>query len=327
MSTIAEIYSRFAEVEAAGNSATYVDWASSIARDDEVVALISGLPGNKVQPNLVFAAARKLGAPVGPYASFRDWLIAQWESVVGVVLSHATQTNESGRCAVLLPVLSRLGGPLSLVEVGASAGLCLYPDRYSYLYNVEGRSVPLWPDGGRDGVDMLCDIDSAGLPGSLPSVAWRAGIDLNPMDVEDDEQMSWLETLVWPEQEARRERLRAAIRIARRERAELIEGDLVDRLPDLVQRAPAGSRVVVFHSAVMIYLAPERREEFVKLVESMPEVTWISNEGPGVFPAIAAQVTRPIGARMILSVDGSPVALVGAHGQSYESLDSATTPA
>jgi hypothetical protein len=327
MSTVAEIYLRFAEMEASGNSPTYVDWASSIARDDEVAALISGLPGNKVQPNLVFAAARKLGAPVGPYASFRGWLIAHWQRVVGVILSHATQTNEAGRCAVLVPVLSRISGPLSLIEVGASAGLCLYPDRYSYLYAAEGRSVALRPDDGGDGVELLCDIDSASLPASLPSVAWRAGIDLNPMDVEDDEQMSWLETLVWPEQEARRERLRAAIRVARRERAELIEGDLVDRLPELVRRAPAGSRVVVFHSAVMIYLAPERRDEFVKLMRSMSEVTWISNEGPGVFPTIAAQVARPIGARMILAVDGSPVALVGAHGQSYESLDSATTPA
>ena len=46
-----------------------------------------------------------------------------------------TQTNEPRRCATLLPALAQLDGPLALLEVGASAGLCLYPDRYSYRYD------------------------------------------------------------------------------------------------------------------------------------------------------------------------------------------------
>jgi hypothetical protein len=50
-----------------------------------------------------------------------------------------TQTNEVGRCAVLLPALAELPEPLALLEVGASAGLNLLPDRYSYEY--------LHPDG------------------------------------------------------------------------------------------------------------------------------------------------------------------------------------
>jgi hypothetical protein len=44
----------------------------------------------------------------------------------------ATQTNEPGRCAVLLPVLAGLSEPLALLEVGAFAGLCLLPDFYAY---------------------------------------------------------------------------------------------------------------------------------------------------------------------------------------------------
>ncbi len=40
-------------------------------------------------------------------------------------MSKRTQTNEPGRCAVLLPLLAALPQPLALLEVGASAGLCL----------------------------------------------------------------------------------------------------------------------------------------------------------------------------------------------------------
>jgi hypothetical protein len=65
-----------------------------------------------------------------------------------VALSRRTQTNEPGRCATLLPALAALDGPLALIEVGASAGLCLHVDRYSYDYghtHLAGRA----PQDGR----------------------------------------------------------------------------------------------------------------------------------------------------------------------------------
>src|SRR5688572_9036941 len=114
--SVADVYRRFAEVEARGVSRTYELWASSVADDPDVTSLIATLPPIKRQPNLVFAAARWLGAPVGGYGPFRAWLIENWDAVVPVILARSTQTNEAGRCAVLLPVLSRLAGPLALIE-------------------------------------------------------------------------------------------------------------------------------------------------------------------------------------------------------------------
>ena len=153
---LADSYRQFAEVEARGVSDIYFDWAHSIAEDISVVERISTLPRIKQQPNLVFAAARFLGAPVGPYAPFRDWLIENWDAVVPVIMERATQTNEAARCAVLLPVLSRLEGPLALIEAGASAGLVLYPDRYSYRYDVNGEIFQLDPHDGPSRVQLPC---------------------------------------------------------------------------------------------------------------------------------------------------------------------------
>ena len=60
------------------------------------------------------------------------------------MLSRATQTNEAGRCATLLPSLAAISAaedkPLALIEVGASAGLALFPDRYGYEYD-DGTTV------------------------------------------------------------------------------------------------------------------------------------------------------------------------------------------
>lgn len=317
---VAEGYRRFADIEARDISPTYYEWALAIAGAPVVVALIAQLPGMKRQPNLVFAAARFVGAPLGPYAEFREWLIACWDAVVAVVMARSTQTNEAARCAVLLPVLARFDGPIALIEAGASAGLVLYPDRYSYRYEVGGVTTALDPDAGVSRVQLPCSIEADSVPVRLPQVVWRAGVDLNPIDVRDAEQMHWLETLIWPEHEERRQRLHAAATVVAEDPPHLVRGDIVDEIPALVEQAPEGAHVVVFHSAVLVYLTPERRAEFVEMMAGMPDATWISNEGEHVVPVITEKVTADMRGRTILAVNGQPVALVGPHGQSYQRL-------
>lgn len=316
----AELYRGFAELEARDVSPVFYGWAHGVAGDREVLGLISALPRHKRQPNLVFAAARFLGAPNGAYQGFRSWLLTHWGSTEAAIHTHSTQTNEAARCAVLLPALSRLDGPLALIEAGASAGLCLYPDRYSYRYLTEAGTTVLDPAAGPSAVELPCRIDQASVPARLPEIAFRAGADLSPIDAGDPVQLKWLDSLIWPEHDARRARLQAAARIATAGPPNLLKGDLLDAVPQLVEAAPEGTTVVVFHSAVLAYLEPARRREFVDLMQSLPGVVWISNEGERVLPEVAAQVRAPVRGRMIVAVDGRPVALAGPHGQSYEAL-------
>lgn len=320
MDEVARYYRRWADVESVGLSAIYTEWAHGVADDPEVLALIAPLPSKKRQPNLVFAASRAAGAPVGPYGAWRAWLLTHWAETLPIILSRRTQTNEAGRCATLLPVLASLPGPLALIEVGASAGLCLHPDRYSYRYATENGTVDLHPASGPSEVVLECAIPAAAVPSRVPEVAWRAGIDLEPVDPTDPAQAEWLELLVWPEHEQRRRRLRAATRVAAREPAPIIAGDLLDALPALVERVPAGLTPVVFHSAVLIYLDQAGRDRFRELVTSLP-VRWIMNEAPLLFPEWAAEHGLDVSdGRFVISLDGSPIARTGPHGQSYEPL-------
>ncbi|MFT2750249.1 DUF2332 domain-containing protein [Clavibacter sp. Sh2036] len=317
---VAHLYRRFAEVEARGVSDVYDDWASGVAEDDGVLALIAALPAGKRQPNLVFAAARLVGAPVGPYRAFREWLVGRWSEVEPVIRSRSTQTNEAARCAVLLPVLSALEGPLALIEVGASAGLCLQPDRYGYRYATPDGVVALDPDAGPSPMTIPCSIDAASVPTRLPNVVWRAGIDLNPLDARDPETREWLRALVWPEHGGRRARLDAALRITAADPPRLARGDLLERIPQLVAEAPAGAHVVVFHSSVLSYVDPDARQRFAAIMRACTRATWVSNEGERVLPRVAERLDRPARGRTVLAVDERPVALVGPHGQSYEAL-------
>lgn len=323
--TTAERYLRWAEIEVKELSPIFYDWATSIAEDPTVVGLIDELPRLKRQPNLVFAAARFCGAPVGPYADLRSWLLLHWSEVKPVILERATQTNEAGRCAVLLPVLSRLEGPLALIEAGASAGLCLYPDKYSYRYETGNGDISLDPETGPSTVELTCRIDADSVPDRLPTIVSRAGIDLNPVDVRDPAQLEWLETLIWPEHDERRRRLRAAAKLLTAEPPQLVKGDLLDNIRALIAEAPKESHVVVFHSAVLLYLDPERRAQFVNVMKSMPHVTWISNEAEDVLPTVASQLPGSVNGRTVLSVNGKPRAVVGPHGQSFERITNSST--
>jgi hypothetical protein len=313
----AQEYRDFGEHQARGSSECFSRWALAVADDLQVLDRLETLPPAKRQPNLVFAAARWHGVPTGPYDALRSALLDDWEPIRATVLARATQTNEVGRCATLLPVLAGLPGPLALLEVGASAGLCLYPDRYSYRFSGD-TDVALDPDSGPSSVVLQCVVHGdPPLPSVLPQVVWRAGLDLNPLDVGDDDAMRWLETLVWPEHEDRRRRLAAAVDLARADPPRVVRGDLNEQLPALAAEAPGGATLVVFHSAVTAYLSDIDRERFVATVRELPG-RWMSNEGPRAVPGVAATARRdppPGPAPFLLALDGRAVAWAESHGR------------
>ncbi len=310
-----------ADVQAAAPS--YEQICLGVASDDDVVGLLDTLPPPKRQPNLLLGAVRFLGGPVSSWREFREFVLDRWDDVAATMLARRTQTNEAGRCATLLPVLAALPQPLALLEVGASAGLCLLPDRYTYSYErrAEGRSVgrgsALRALGGAPGAPTLhCAVEGpVPLPQALPEVAWRAGLDLNPLDVTDDEDVRWLRSLIWPEQTQRFATLSAAVDVARGDPPMIVEGDLVTDLAALAAQAPPDATLVVFHSAVLAYVPAEPRAAFVAQVSAIAAerpTLWLANEASGVVThdEIAANA-----AAFVLTRDGVTCARSGSHGQ------------
>jgi DNA-binding winged helix-turn-helix (wHTH) protein len=80
------------------------------------------------------------------------------------------------------------------------------------------------------------------IPTVLATIAWRAGIDLNPIDVNASAETDWLETLVWPGHDRRLEQLRAALTIARAGPPRVAKGDLLTDWPLWWLRRPRPPR-------------------------------------------------------------------------------------
>jgi len=304
-------YRSFAEVEAAKASPRYAEFARAVADDERILRFLAGLPAGKRQPNLLFAAVQYLHGTAADAGGFRRLVLDDAERVRTTMLARATQTNEPARCAALLPLLATIPGPLALIEVGAAAGLCLYPDRYAYDYD----GVHLGPPSP---VTIRCTVSGDGpVPVAVPDVVARVGVDLNPLDITDPDVRAWLRALVWPGPQAaeRLARLDAAAEVAGRDPARMLRGDLLDRLPEALDLVPAGATPVVFHTAVLVYLPRARRAEFVDLVRSLP-VRWIAQEGPEVLPDLTRALPddRQAPGDLVLALDGRPVARTAPHG-------------
>ncbi|MCR2816106.1 DUF2332 domain-containing protein [Microbacterium jiangjiandongii] len=321
---LATTYDDFGRRWAHGTSPLYENWATGIAGDPGILALLAALPPAMQQPNRIFAAARWAGSPLEPFPQWREWLEAHWEQVAEIAASRTTQTNEPARCATLLPQLARIPGPLALLEVGTAAGLCLLPDRYAYEYTAPGGIHRV----GDAPVVMPCRVDDdEAVPQHVPEVVWRRGIDLSPIDPRDTAAVDWLATLIWPgpDHDGRVARLRAAAEIAAADPPDIVRGDLLETLPEVAASAPADATLVIFHSAVLLYLDQDGRRRFVELVERVRaardgRMVWISNESSGTLPEVDARMPKGLDTdrRFVQSVDGVPVALAGQHGATYE---------
>jgi hypothetical protein len=191
------------------------------------------------------------------------------EFIERFVAEQAVQTNEVQRCWALLPcflTIARETGAqaFDLVELGPSAGLNLVWDRYRYEYD-----AGWWGFGGAP--LTLVGEELSPVPGALLereiAIRHRAGIDLAPVDVTTEEGARLLEAFVWPDQEDRAARLRSAIAAVRADPPELLQGDYVDLLPELLAAREDGALTVVFEIASRGYLTDERRAELRELLD------------------------------------------------------------
>ena len=144
-----------------------------------------------------------------------------------------------------------------LIELGPSAGFNLLWDDYRYRYE-HG------PWGPEDAELELAGEERRPVPAELlqltPRVRSRIGIDTEPIDVTGRYGVLALKSFVWPDQEWRLELLDRAVDAVRRQPPPIVEGDLVEELPRLLAKRRRDAVTLVYQTAVLGYLPPERRD-------------------------------------------------------------------
>ena len=299
----AERFQRFAEVECRGLSPLYETVSLAIARDAEMLDWIAHLIETRADPTLLFAAVHYLllsgvdGAglaafypniaevpapPERAYPAFRALVERERERLASLLTTRGTQTNEVNRCCYLLPAFvlaaKEAAKPLWIIDVGASAGLNLLFDRYAYDY---GRGLRV----GESASSVQLRTELRGNPDLTPwpPITDRVGLDLHPIDVDDETRTRWLEACTWPEHVDRFRNLRAALSIARKGKPRVVEGDAIDGLRTLVDEADRNAMVVIVNTNVLQYFPLDGCERYGRRLAELAsrrELIWIANEHP-----------------------------------------------
>lgn len=294
------------------NSPLYAALCPLLAEDPTAIALYADVPGTQRRPNLLLAALH--------YSVLRDQThgFAEWFKTVGgtkeandpelktalssfiaqrfgelkkLVVGGATQTNEVGRSALILPALAVLGEeqakPVAIVEIGTSAGLNLRPDAYALNYrNADGTTTTVGPKNSTVQIETDTSQSVELLPyAALASLQLgsRIGVDLNPLDITDEFQARWLCALIWPDDTARFHRLRAAVDHAAANPIPIVQGDAVETVGAYISSVPVNEYPVVVTTWVLTYLTEPQRRAFAATLDAAAQTrdfAWIAMEHP-----------------------------------------------
>jgi hypothetical protein len=296
----------FAAVVHRDGGITYATICRAAAEDDDVLSLLAGAPIPQRRPLLLLAAVHFLllsgaehpladfydtvrlvrGLSDGPppagdlAAAFADFCRAHRAELERLIATRSTQTNEVGRCSGLLPGLCHIAAhyaweePLSILDLGTSAGLNLLFDDYTYTYRAASGGALRAAGVADSPVALECTArdDLANLPElRLPLIADRVGLDLAPVDPFSDDEARWLLACLWPDNLARFGRLRAALANVRATARppRLVRGDLLTDLPHVVATMAGDGPLVVFHSWVAAYLSEEEQRSLARQVAGL----------------------------------------------------------
>lgn len=307
-------FHNFGEHQASENgSPLYQVLSRGVLNDPDMLRLAASCPPSQPSANLLFAAVHELllsgvqhplrayypdvlmddGPALPPsaetYALFQDFVWSQLERIRPVLETRLVQTNVVRRTTCLLPLFAEVtkraaDRPLALIEIGTSAGLNLHWDRYYHRYDLPSGEHYSWGDVGSPVRLSTVVRGTTPLP-VFPSairVAWRRGVDLNPIDVNDASAMRWIRALIFPEHIERHRTVEAAVRVAQAHPVPIISGDAVVRLPALLKDVPPGSQLCVYATMVLNQLSAESRQALQDLLSTCSQsrpVAFLTMEG------------------------------------------------
>jgi hypothetical protein len=308
--TAADAFRAFALSVERDGATTYAAICRSVAEDPELLALMEQAAPAQRRPNLLLAAVHYLllggtdgglarhydtvsppaagdlapGDPVaGDLATdFKSFCLDHSDALLELIATRSTQTNEVGRCAALFPALCvvaqryGLDQPISLLDLGASAGLNMLFDHFRYLYRDKESAAVVEAGQPESPVMLECRVRTglAQMPTLVaPPVAARIGLDADPIDATSDDGARWLLACLWPDNLTRFTRMKEALQIARAvpaaSRPHVLAGDIVDDLAKVADTIDSDYPLVVFHSWVAAYLSEDRQRQLVVAVRDL----------------------------------------------------------
>jgi len=192
-------------------------------------------------------------------------LLEREPNAAAAFIRSAPQTNETRRSIALLAAFLTFAenwkGEVDMLEIGASAGLNLNWDLYTY-------KTKSWAWGAQGPVQI--DTDWNGPPPPIADIAVRnrAACDLNPLDIRDENERLQLRSYVWPDQPDRLARFDGAVALARETGVQVERADAAQWLAQRLNTRADDAATIVYHSVFLQYPPREARDAIVDAIHS-----------------------------------------------------------
>lgn len=292
----------FAERECKEVSSLYYDLSIKIAEDDELIGIASFCQERQPMPNLFLASVHYLlltnkseelsnyypsiiknyKADL-PFELFKEFCIRHKKEIIELEKTKLVQTNALNRCAYIMPILSNIfdGKTINIIDIGTSAGLTLNFDKYEYHYNDKYLF-------GNSPVKIRSEIKNGIMPSFKESVIInkKIGVDQNPLDLKDEENVNWLKALIWGDLTERVKKINEAINVAKKESISFEKANTIQDFEEIIGRQESEIPLIIYHTHVLYQFTQEEREEFWNLIDKIGEerdLTYLATEGSRVF--------------------------------------------
>lgn len=286
---LSERFIKFAEDECKESSILYENLVLHISQEPKLLSLFDTVPTQQPVPNIFLGAVHFLLLKGYDdtllemyhdenrqfellFDTFDKFCLENKEEIRQIMKEKRVQTNGIRRTAYIYPLLSFVSQkhkvPISLVEIGTSAGLHLLVDQYRYSYEgIKGEF-------GEKISDII--IHSKVIKGEIdydlsqiPEINQRVGIDLNILDLKNESDYLWMKALIWPNHSERIDMLESVKKLVEKEEIIFIEDDVLKVLRQVAERIAKRDVIFIFHTHVANQMTQAQKDSLIQIVDSI----------------------------------------------------------
>lgn len=198
---------------------------------------------------------------------------SHFSDILGDIERFNLKKNIVERSSVLVPVFQhiiKLSGQeqFNVVELGSNGGLLLNYDWYGYTFNKKieiGNTKDFNIKVKLNGYDEGFDISNLAHPHK------KVGITKNKIDLTLADEYFWLMSLYYPEETKRRKHFMKARKVFLEHPVEILEGDELILLPDVLATLPEDEAVILFHIHVTKNWSDDKKQQLMEITSEFSQ--------------------------------------------------------
>lgn len=298
---ISENLIRFANRECKENAPLYYQLCIQIAKDNALLKIAANVRFGQPIPNLFLSAVHyllilnpkeelaqyyptisKKSCDEIPFELFKSFVIQNELEITKIIQTKIVQTNVINRCSYLMPVFSNImlneKRPMTIIDIGTSAGLTMNWDLYDYNYEgyeyEEESSIIIYTD--------VIDSEIPAFPYFYSNKITKIGIDQNPIDLTDENEKQWLKALVWADHIERFQTMETAIDITIKEENTMIKASTVSEFEAIITKTPLNQTLIIYSTFTFYQFTKEMISEFWEMLDrigKLRDLYFLSAEG------------------------------------------------